>query len=348
MRCLVVIPCRDEAAVVRRKLANLARCAWPASAAPHRIVVVDDGSHDRTGALARDAVAQLFAGRTDVEVLVVANDVRPGKPGAVRAGLARGEHGFDLVVLTDADVVCATDALVALTAAFQRDPRLALACAAQRFVDDLAADGACAAADGGAVRAAAGTFDAWTARVRRLESRAGALFSVHGQLAAWRADLGLAPTFGVAADDIDLRFQVKSRTNEPRRVELVDGAVFLEVKTCDGAARREQSLRRARAWFQVVRGSIPTHGALERAQAWLYRVGPRAAPLASLVTVPLVALTLAVSGHAVPAIVVAVLALALIASPLGRRWIDLARTIHAAARRERESALPERWETSRP
>ena len=30
---------------------------------------------------------------------------------------------------------------------------------------------------------------------------AGRVFSVHGQLLAWRADLGLAPTRGLAADD---------------------------------------------------------------------------------------------------------------------------------------------------
>ena len=43
-------------------------------------------------------------------------------------------------------------------------------------------------------RAAAG-WDRWTARARRLESRFGALFSVHGQLLAWRAELGLLPSF---------------------------------------------------------------------------------------------------------------------------------------------------------
>ncbi len=349
MRCLVVIPCRDEAAVVRRKLANLARCTWPVSAAPHRIVVVDDGSRDDTDGLARSASAELFAGRTDVEVLVVANDVRPGKPGAVRTGLGHGAQGVDLVVLTDADVVCLPDAIVALAAAFEREPRLALACASQRFVEDLATDGACVAQAGGHVRGAGGTFDACTARVRQLESRAGVLFSVHGQLAAWRADLGLAPSFGVAADDIDLRFQVKLRTSEPRRVELVGDAVFFEVKTPDGPARREQRLRRARAWFQIVqRGPIPARGFLERAQTLLYRVGPRAAPVASLVAIPLTAVVLAASGFVPAAFVVVGLALALAASPIGRRWIDLARTIHAAARRERASPLSERWETSRP
>jgi len=348
MRLLVVVPCRDEAVLVRRRIANLALCTWPASREPHRVVIVDDGSRDGTAAAASAAIAEHFASRTDVEARVVANGIRPGKPGAVRAGLAQGSDGFDLVVLTDADVVVEPGALLALAAAFEREPRLALACGAQRFVADLAPDGSCRARDGAEPRDAAGTFDRWTAAVRRLESRAGILFSVHGQLAAWRADLGLAPTFGVAADDVDLRFQAKARASEPRRVELVPGAVFLEVKTPPGPDREAQAARRARAWFQVVRrGPIPARGALETAQAWGYRAGPRAAPIATWCAVPAMSAILLLLGE--PRLALAILAAGavLALSPIGRRWIGLARTIAAASRAERSEPVAERWETPR-
>lgn len=347
MRLLVVVPCRDEALVVVRRVANLARCTWPASARPHEIVLVDDASRDGTTNAAEVAIAKHFGARTDVVARIALNDVRPGKPGAVRAGM-RDAGAFDLVVLTDADVVIDERALVEIADAFQRDERLALACATQRFVTDLADDGTCRARDGAAFTAAGGTYDRWTAVVRRLESRAGILFSVHGQLCAWRADLGLAPTIGVAADDVDLRFQVKARAQEPRRVELVPRATFFEVKTPAGPERDAQAARRARAWFQAVRrGPIPARGALESVQALAYGVGPRVAPIASFAVLPIVALILAIVGFHVAALVVLAIGVAFVLTPLGRRWIGLARTIETAARSERREPATDRWETPR-
>ncbi len=348
MRLLVVVPCRDEASLVRRRIANLAACTWPVSVAPHRLVIVDDGSRDGTMDAARAAVGVCFADRPDVQACVIENAVRPGKPGAVRAGLGEDAGEFDLVVLTDADVVIDPAALVELAAAFERDPRLALACGAQRFVADLAADGSCRARDGGAVRPAAGTFDRWTAFVRRAESRAGILFSVHGQLAAWRAVLGLAPAFGVAADDVDLRFQVKARREEPRRVELVQRAIFFEVKTPPGPDRDAQAARRARAWFQVVRrGPIPGRGLLETAQAWAYRAGPRVAPIATWIAIPVTTLLLFSLGARITAEVVLAAGIVFALSPIGRRWFALVRTIAQASRAERATPVAERWETPR-
>ncbi len=348
MRLLVVVPCRDEASLVRRRIANLADCVWPASSAPHRLVIVDDGSRDDTSAVASAAIAEHFASRDDVDARVVQNAVRPGKPGAVRAGMGDDAAEFDLVVLTDADVVIASEALIELSAAFEREPRLALACGAQRFVADLSADGTCRAQGGGSLRDAAGTFDRWTALVRRAESRAGILFSVHGQLAAWRANLSLAPAFGIAADDVDLRFQVKSRTSEPRRVELIPEAVFFEVKTPAGPDRDAQAARRARAWFQVVRrGPIPVRGLLETVQAWAYRAGPRVAPIATWCAIPLTTILLFAVGARLAALVVLALGVAFALSPLGRRWIELVRTIAAASRDERSALVAEQWETPR-
>ena len=331
LRLGILVPCRDEADVIGRKLANLALLRRP-DGARHRVVVVDDGSADGT----RERAEAL-----DVEV--VPNRNRPGKPGAVQTGIDALGEDVDLVVLTDADVVLDPEALLAIERAFADDPRLAMACGAQRFVEDLADDGTL-----GALVDASEPFDRWTARVRRFESRSGRLFSAHGQLLAWRASLRLRPRDGLAADDLDLVLQVRARAEEPRRVELLPDAVFFERKTPAGPARRAQALRRARAYVQLVRADSPRAAdALTRLQTSLYRSLPLAAPeltiLGPLAFVVLAGFFLG-SGGAILAAIGLVLAAT---SPPGWRWAKLCLLIRAARRLESEGRLPERWEMAR-
>ena len=337
----VLIPCRDEAAVLPRKLANLARTTWPAppTEGPHRLVVVDDGSEDDTAAVARGFDWPL----DQVELSVVENRGRPGKAGAIARGLAELE-GCDLVILTDADVVLRPAALGALAASFAAEPGLAMASGAQEFVCSLADDGTCRGADGAEPVPAGGLYDRWTAWVRRLESRSGRLFSVHGQLLAWRAGLGLAPTPGLAADDLDLRLQARGTGGT---VRLVEGARFLERKTPAGAGRDGQAMRRARAYFQVLRRSRAPRGAVDRLQWCAYRFLPGLAPWLALVTLILAGLGLGwafgASGLAA-GLAGAGLVLAL---PVGRRLVWLLDVILRAWWRERRGTLPDRWEMER-
>jgi len=347
----VIVPCRNEADIVARKVANLVRARWPASPRPHRLVIVDDGSDDETAERAREALQRHAAAfeQCRVKAAVVRNDVRPGKPGAIRAGLEHLAGSCDLFVLTDADVSIEPDALAVLAAAFEV-PELALACGAQRFVTDLAGDGGAAGADGGLPVDAGAAFDRLTARVRRFESGRGRLFSVHGQLLAWHASLGLAPTPGLAADDLDLMLQVRAAHAAdpagPWRVELVTGAVFLEVKTRARARAGEQELRRARAYVQVVRAWDGKPAA--RGFQWtFYRHVPLAAPAATVVAIAGVLATGAafagVSGALLAAAAVAVVC----ATPGGRGWVRLVRRIHEANRMQEAADLPERWEMAR-
>ncbi|MBC7800025.1 MAG: glycosyltransferase, partial [Gemmatimonadaceae bacterium] len=92
----VVIPARDEAegiaAAVRSVLAQ-------EYAGPLRVIVVDDGSTDGTGAIVRAI--------DDPRLTVIDGAARPpgwsGKLWAVSQGVAHGSAGF--VLLTDADIV---------------------------------------------------------------------------------------------------------------------------------------------------------------------------------------------------------------------------------------------------
>ena len=346
LRIGVLVPCRNEAAVIGRKLGNLALARWPAPGRPHRIVLVDDGSEDGTADRARAFdVARLPAG---VRFSVRPNTTRPGKPGAIATGLDELAGTVDLVVLTDADVLIDPDALVALERAFATDARLALACGAQRFVRDLADDGSCRSKAGGQPVDAATAFDRWTARVRRCESRFGRLFSVHGQLLAWRAELRLRPRPGIAADDLDLMLQARARASEPRRVALVREAVFLEAKTPPGRDALEQALRRARAFVQVVRSRPPlARDPVSLAQWGFYRYATLAAPeLGTVASLLAIGGAYAAGGTGLGVFALLLVVVVSLSGP-GRRWSRLARIIRAARHLEELGALPERWEMAR-
>jgi cellulose synthase/poly-beta-1,6-N-acetylglucosamine synthase-like glycosyltransferase len=330
MRLFVLIPCRNEARVIARKLENLRGLRFPCADAPHRVVVVDDHSSDETRALATAFGAQLQGG---VELRVIASGERPGKPGAMRTGLKLLEPGFDLVVLSDADVLLQSDTLTSLSDAFAARAELGMACGAQVFVDPLS----------GAPSDA--PWDRWTARWRALESRAGALYSVHGQLLAWRAALTLVPPLGIAADDIALALEVRARG---LRVERVPRAVFIEHKPPAGADADGQALRRARAYLQVVRAVRPhLPSVLGRVQCALYRELPPMAPLLTWIACSALAFggALLLEGwwRALPATLIAV---GLCTVP-GRRWLALMGIIARARKLERSGTQPEAWEMSR-
>jgi len=295
----VIVPCRNEADVIARKLENLAGLRWPAG--EHVLVVVDDGSTDRTAELAR-------AAHSPVWLRVIANHGAPGKSGAVRSGCAAVAGSVDLIVLTDADVVLEEDALVELTGAFDVDSRLVLACGAQQFVRDLQSR---APVDH--------PFDCVTALVRAIESRFGKLFSVHGQLLAWRAGTQLLPAPGRPADDLDLMFAARKAGG---RVRLIGGARFLEEKV----EREDQAVRRARAYFEALRERRRPlgDGLLDRLQWAFYRHVPGATPGLLAPLRPLLRL-----------------------SRSGRRALRLLDLIRRARREESVAPLSDRWEMQR-
>ncbi len=343
LACGVIVPCRDEAEVIGRRLANLARLDWPAGAR-HRVVVVDDGSRDGTAEAARAGLAALAA--LGVDARLVGNDVRPGKNGAIEAGLTLLGDAVEVVVLTDADVVTSRSALVALERALAADPRLGMVSGAQTFVRGLADDGRAPGEEDAPLVDAGEAWDRVTARVRRLESRAGRLFSVHGQWLAWRADLGLAPGAGVAADDVDL--MLRARASARPRVALVGEARFFEEKPRGAGRREEQALRRARAWFQVF-GAVerPPLAGLDAAQAWLYGRLPGLLPELALAA-GLLATAGATAAGGLPGALLALLAIGgAAATGPGREWGRLLAVIARARRAERRSAMGERWESAR-
>lgn len=111
----VVVPARDEAAVLPASLPSLLAQEYPGRA---EIFLIDDGSSDGTGELARE-LAETHGGLS----LTVASPGEPpsgwtGKLWAVRhgIGLARA-RGPEYLLLTDADIAHAPDSLRELVAA---------------------------------------------------------------------------------------------------------------------------------------------------------------------------------------------------------------------------------------
>lgn len=337
----VLVPCRNEAQVIERKLRNLAQLEGPAGGGSLRVLVVDDHSTDET----RETVQRWMAEEGQGRIELVPNNQRPGKNGAIDCGLAELGQDLDVVILTDADVIVDRGAVREVCAAFQRDPGLGMACATQVFVEALPASGDAREAARAAL--ADDRWDRMTRAVRRIESRFGMLFSVHGQWLAWRRDLGLTPARGVAADDVDLMIQARG-TLRPRVCMLPD-VRFYEEKPEAGSALDVQALRRARAWFQVFahHGSLEGWGPFGKLQGLAYRHLPGAAP--NLVVAGLaLALVFFTYRWGAGGLALALVGFATVAfSSAGRAWGRTLRLIHQAKRLERASAMGEAWEMSR-
>jgi hopene-associated glycosyltransferase HpnB len=109
----VVIPARDEAPSISSTVLSLLAQDY---AGPYRVIVVDDGSTDGTGGIAR-AIG-------DPRLTVLTGAPRPagwsGKLWAVSQGIAAAD-GAELVLLTDADIVHKPGHVSSLVAKTERD-----------------------------------------------------------------------------------------------------------------------------------------------------------------------------------------------------------------------------------
>ncbi|CAL9655139.1 hypothetical protein SUDANB105_06768 [Streptomyces sp. enrichment culture] len=111
----VVVPARDEAAVLPVSLPSLLAQDYPGRA---EVFLVDDGSTDGTGELARDLSRRLGG----LPLTVVSPGEPPtgwtGKLWAVRHGIGEARaRGPEYLLLTDADIAHAPDSLRSLVAA---------------------------------------------------------------------------------------------------------------------------------------------------------------------------------------------------------------------------------------
>lgn len=204
----VVVPARDEAASIEPALRSLLAQDYPGTL---RVIVVNDGSTDGTGDLARHvrlAPLGTALGEGPSRALTVIDGApRPpgwsGKLWAVRQGLERGSA--PLVLLTDADIVHETAHIAALVAKAERD-RL-----------DLVSEMVALRAEGLAERALVPAFVFFFqllypfARVNNPQRRTAA--AAGGTMLVRRAALerigGIASVRGALIDDVALAARIK-------------------------------------------------------------------------------------------------------------------------------------------
>jgi hypothetical protein len=124
----VVTPARNEEANLRR----LADALFAQRAMPRSWVIVDDGSTDGTGELARELAKRswvwaISAPRQDRQVALERGRLGGRPVIAFKAGLARIDPPPDVVVKLDADLSFGSDFFERLVGAFADDPRLGIA-----------------------------------------------------------------------------------------------------------------------------------------------------------------------------------------------------------------------------
>jgi len=111
---VAVIPARNEAPVIGAAVASLLRQDYPGEV---RVIVVDDASDDGTAAAAQAAANAIEAGgRLSVVAAPPLPEGWSGKLWAVHNGLAAAPANRRYVLLTDADIVHAPDAVKRLVA----------------------------------------------------------------------------------------------------------------------------------------------------------------------------------------------------------------------------------------
>jgi len=311
----VLIPCRDEAAIIQRKIQNSLRLRFP-DYRSCEILVVDDGSTDDSVELARQEAARWSESSGLPAVRCLSNRFEPGKAGAIRTGFeaASGE----IVMLTDTDVLIESEALTRALAPFE-DPRTGVVCGEQAYCESLGED---AAAPGDAWNQRAGAimdpperrdsfYDKMMRRVRRFESRVDSTCVTHGQMLLFRRDLEIEARSGIASDDMDLCFQARKLGFRTRYAE---GARFWEERPRSLAARtrqgkrhgmsiaqvlwvnRDMLLRRKYGLFGLV--SLPLQWALMMVQPVLLPVLLTMGVISTLVFAPLWGALLAIGGLA--------------------------------------------------
>lgn len=214
-----VVPAHDEEEVIGEKVDDCLAQEYP----PERleVVVVSDGSTDRTEAIVRERAAR------DPRVRLVALPWS-GKAVALNEGVlaARGE----VLVFTDANALLAPGALARLVKPFA-DPDVGGVCGRKRYREGRGAD---------ATELGETLYWRWDQWQKEMESRIGNVFAADGTLYAVRRTLYVPLADPAQADDIAVSARVAL---QGRRLVFAPGAVAFEEPPPEGAEELRRKVR---------------------------------------------------------------------------------------------------------
>jgi cellulose synthase/poly-beta-1,6-N-acetylglucosamine synthase-like glycosyltransferase len=230
----IIIACRDEAAVVARKLENCLALRRPGLV---EILVVDDSSTDGTVAAAHRYLTTRGPLPPDVAVRLLANHGQPGKNGALLTALtvATGR----LLLITDADILLDPDVLERAHQRFVADASLGALCLTPRVSAEHRAT----------LATYASGYERFNRRLKMLQSHLDSVPILHGQAMFIRAAVNVAPHPALPADDVDFAFQVRRRG---LRVRYADDLPFYEALPPGGRQVFRQKVRRAKAVMRTL------------------------------------------------------------------------------------------------
>jgi cellulose synthase/poly-beta-1,6-N-acetylglucosamine synthase-like glycosyltransferase len=238
----VIIAARNEAAVIGRRLENLAALDYPRERL--EVVIASDGSEDATAAIVADW--------SDRGVRLV-DLPRVGKADALNAAVAASSG--EVLVFSDANSMFAPDAVRALVRRFA-DPEVGGVAGDQRYE---------AAATGDAL--AEGERGYWDLDrlLKMAESRAGNVVSATGAIYAIRRELFRPVTAGVTDDFITSVAVVAQH----RRLVFARDAVAYEPPAVSGG---DEFGRKVRIMTRGLRGTILMRELLDPRQHGFYAV----------------------------------------------------------------------------
>lgn len=236
----IVVPAYNEAAVIARKIDNLAGLDYPVDRL--RIVIACDGCSDATAALARQSAARY----KQHQIAIIEHRINRGKVAVLNETLGDIEHG--LVCLTDASALLSGDALQIAAGDFL-DPRIGVVAATYRF-----------ATEGLAGEAA---YWRYQTAVKLGESALGGVIGVHGAAYFIRACLFELLPPDTINDDFVLPMRIVARGHQalydPRIV-----ATELEVATeqLDRSRRRRIAAGNMQQLLRLGGLLLPQRGAV--------------------------------------------------------------------------------------
>lgn len=181
----VIIAARNEETTIGARLENLSTQDYPKDR--FEIVVVSDGSNDRTG----EIVALMAANRSPVspEIRLVRSLTRQGKPTALNAGVvaAKGQ----IIVFADCRQTFAKDAIRHLVANFA-DPDVGCVSGELLFVKG----------QGSSIEEEMGAYWRYEKAIRKMESAIGSVVGATGAIYAIRRALYVPIPAEILLDDV--------------------------------------------------------------------------------------------------------------------------------------------------